>query len=112
MQEIISIPTKSSLSHHQTRLIELMQRINFGRIEGLSVRRGQPVMDPPPRVVREIKFGGENGPRAEAAKPDFALKAQVRDLLAQLEALGDGVIACIEIQRGLPFRMTVEEVYA
>jgi len=103
---------KSSLSPSQQKLVTEMQRINYGRIEGLSVRRGQPVLDPPPRVVREIKFGGENGPRPEVAKADFALKVQVRDLFAQLEALGDGVIPCIEVQRGLPFRMTVEEVCA
>jgi len=89
-----------------------MQRINFGRIEGLSVRRGQPVLDPPPRVVREIKFGGENGPRPEATKQDFELKALVRDLFAHLEAMGNGVVRCIEIKHGLPFRMTVEEVFA
>ena len=111
MQETIVV-TKSSLSEAQSWLIELMQRINYGRIEGLSVRRGQPVFDPPPRIVREIKFGGDNGPRSEFAKADFSLKAQVRELFAQLEALGDGVIACIEIQRGLPFRMTIEEVAA
>ena len=103
---------KSSLTPSQQKLLAEMQRINFGRIFDLSVRDGQPVMDPPPRVVREIKFGGDNGPRPEAAKTDFTLKAQVRDLFAQLEALGNGVIPCIEIQRGLPFRMTVEEVYA
>ena len=103
---------KSSLTLSQQELLTEMQRINYGRIEGLSVRRGEPVLDPPPRVVREIKFGGDNGPRPEAAKTDFTLKAQVRDLFAQLEALGDGVIPCIEIQRGLPFRMTVEEVCA
>ncbi len=103
---------KTSLSPSQQQLLAEMQRINFGRIEGLAIRRGQPVMDPPPRIVREIKFGGDNGPRPEMAKADFALKAPVRELLAQLEALGDGVIRSIEIQRGLPFRMTVEEVYA
>ena len=103
---------KSSLTPSQQKLLAEMQRINFGRIFDLSVRDGQPVMDPPPRVIREIKFGGDNGPRPEAAKPDFTLKAQVRDLFVQLEALGDGVIPCIEIQRGLPFRMTVEEVCA
>ena len=103
---------KSSLSPSQQKLLAEMQRINYGRIEGLSVRRGEPVLDPPPRIIREIKFGGENGPRPEVGKPDFTLKAQVRDLFAQLEALGDGVIPCIEIQRGLPFRMTVEEVVA
>ena len=103
---------KQNLSLARQQLIELMQRINYGRIEGLPVRRGEPVMDPPPRIVREIKFSGENGPRPESTKADFALKAQVRDLFAQLEALGDGVIPCVEIQRGLPFRMTVEEVCA
>ena len=103
---------KSSLSPSQQKLLAEMQRINYGRIEGLPVRRGEPVMDPLPRVVREIKFGGENGPRPESAKADFALKVQIRELFAQLEALGDGVIPCIEIQRGLPFRMTVEEVCA
>lgn len=89
-----------------------MQWINYGCIEGLSVRRGEPVMDPPPRVVRLIKFGGENGPRPEAVKADFVLKAQVCDLLDQLEVMGDGVIPRIEIQHGLPFRMTIEEVPA
>lgn len=103
---------KSFLSPSQQKLLTEMQRINYGRIEGLPVRRGEPVMDPPPRIVREIKFGGENGPRPEMAMADFALKSQVRDLLAQLEALGDGTVACIEVQRGLPFRMTVEEVQA
>ena len=104
--------TKASLTLSQQKLITEMQRINYGRIEGLSVRRGEPVLDPPPRIVREIKFGGENGPRPEVVKADFTLKAPVRELVAQLEALGDGVIPCIEIQRGLPFRMTVEEVCA
>jgi len=103
---------KSSLTPSQQKLLTEMQRINFGRIFDLSVRNGQPVMDPLPRIVREIKFGGDNGPRPESAKADFTLKAQVHDLFAQLEALGDGVIPCIEIQRGLPFRMTVEEVCA
>jgi len=103
---------KSSLTPSQQKLLAEMQRINFGRIFDLEVRDGQPVMDPPPRVVREIKFSGDNGPRPEAAKADFTLKAQVRDLFAQLEAMGDGVIPCIEVQRGLPFRMTVEEVCA
>ena len=103
---------KSSLTPSQQQLLTEMQRINFGRIFDLEVRDGQPVMDPPPRVIREIKFGADNGPRPEAAKADFTLKAQVRDLFAQLEALGDGVIPCIEIQRGLPFRMIVEEVCA
>ena len=102
----------ASLPPAGEHLVRLMQELNFGQLQDLVVRDGQPVFEPPPRVVREIKFGGENGPRPEVGKADFTLKAQVRDLFAQMEALGDGVIPCIEIQRGLPFRMTVEEVCA
>ena len=99
----------ASLSPAGERLVRLMQELNFGQVRDLVVRDGDPVFDPPPRVVREVKFGGENGPRPETAKGDFALKAQVREMLAQLEALGDGVVECIEVKHGLPFKMTVEE---
>ena len=105
-------PRKSSLAASQVRLITLMQQINFGRLEGFSVRHGKPVLTRPPRIVREIKLGGENGPRPEIGKTDFELKAQVRDLFAQMEALGDGVVRSLEIKHGLPFKMTVEEVPA
>jgi len=101
--------TKAALSPARARLVEVMQRLNFGRVEGLVVRRGEPVLDPPPRVVREVKFCTENGPRPETAKDDFALKAQVRELFAHMETMGDGIIARIEVKHGLPFRMIVEE---
>lgn len=109
MQESKNDFTKSSLSQPKARLVELMQRINFGSIEKLVIKKGDLLFDPPPRVVREVKFGGENGPRPEAAKQDFALKAQVRDLFAQIEAMGDGVIHCLEVKHGLPFKMVIEE---
>ena len=101
--------TKQSLSPSQRRLLGLMQRISFGRIEALVVRDGQPVFDPPPRVIREVKFGGENGPRPEVAKQDFALKAQVREFFEHLNELDNATIRSVEIKHGLPFKMTVEE---
>ena len=110
--EFAGFATKSSLSHNQMQLLELMQRINYGRIEGLRISHGEPLLNPSPRIVKEIKFGGSNGPRREATKVDFTLKNQMRDLFAQLEIYGTGVIPCIEVQSGLPFRMTIEEVAA
>lgn len=109
---MVTNAAKSDLTTAQQGLLELMQRKNYGCIEGLPVRRGEPVMNPPPRVIREHRFARENGPRPEVAKCDFALKAEVVDLFAQLEAIGDGVITRLEFQRGLPFRMVVEEVLA
>jgi len=104
--------TKSALSPARQRLVEMMQDLNFGRIEGLVVRGGEPVFDQPPWVVREVKLGGENSPRPEAAKADFVLKAQVRELFAQMNAMREGIVATIEVKHGLPFKMTIEEVPA
>ena len=101
--------SKSDLSPKGSRLVELMQDINFGRIEGLVIQGGQPVLDPPPRIVREIKFGGENGPRPEAAIEDFTLKAQVVELFRSFDELRVCVIEILEIKHGLPFRMMIGE---
>ncbi len=100
---------KSSLPDSHRHLVELMQRVNFGRIEQLVIADGEPVFDPPPRIIREIKFSAENGPRPEVAIEDFALKAQVLELFGSFDQLRDGVIEILEIKHGLPFRMAVED---
>jgi hypothetical protein len=100
---------KSELSPARRRLVEMLQRLNFGRIEGLLVRAGEPLFDPPPRQVREVKFGGENGARPEAAAADFALKAQVAELFRHLDELGDGTVEALSVKHGLPFAMQVVE---
>lgn len=100
---------KGALSEPRKRLVELMQHINFGRVEGLVVRNQQPVLDPPPTVIREVKFGAENGPRPELHLDDFTLKSQVVELLDALDDLCDGVIDVLEVKHGLPFRMLIRE---
>jgi hypothetical protein len=97
----------SALPESRRQLVELMQGIYFGRIENLPVRGGNPVLVPFPRVVREIKCGGENGPRAQPEANDCQLKAQVRDLFRHLDEVGNGTIEALEIKNGLPFRLLV-----
>ncbi len=101
--------TKASLSPARRRLLELLQQVNFGRVEFLAVQDGEPVFDPPPRVIREIKFGGDNGPRPERDAADFALKAQLVELFRCFDQVGDGTIEVLEIKHGLPFRLMVAE---
>jgi hypothetical protein len=98
----------SSLSPERRGLVALMQRLNFGRVESLRVTNGEPVLQPPPRVIREVKFGGENGPRPELASRDFVLKAQLVELFRQLDTLGHGQIESLSVKHGLPFSMNVE----
>lgn len=102
-----TVAVKSSASEPRRRLIELMQELGFGRIEALPVRAGDPVLDPPPTIVREVKFGGQNAARDERTLGDFTLKAQVVELFDELDRLGDGVIDVLTIKHGLPFNMHV-----
>jgi hypothetical protein len=104
--------TKSSLSPRRRRLLEMLQQVNFGRLESLVIVSGEPVFDPPPRIVREIKFGAENGSRQELGATDFSLKSHVVELLAFFDELQNGVIDVLEVKHGLPFRMIVTEVPA
>jgi hypothetical protein len=102
--------TKSSLSAPQKRLLETIQKMNYGRIEGLWIRGGEPIFDPPPRIVKDVKLGAaDSGARAELESTDFALKREHIELFENLRRLGDGIIDSIEIKSGLPFRLIVEE---
>jgi hypothetical protein len=103
---------KSSQSPARQALIDVMQNLNFGRIENLLVCQGEPVFNPtPPRIVRDIKLGGENGARPEATISDFALKTQVTELFEHLRHLGDGSVRVIEVKHGLPFRLVIEQPF-
>ena len=104
--------SKQDLSARRASLLELMQNINFGRIEGLAVQDREPILNPPPRIIREVKFGGENGPRHELDAGNFLLKSQVVELFQHFDQLGDAAIEVLEIKHGLPFRMMVAEVTA
>ena len=102
------LTTKSSLSDSRRRLVELMQRLNFGRIQNLVVRDGEPVFDPAPKVIQKVKIGGENGPRPELSCEDFLLKKQTVELLGAISDLGEGTLLTIDVKHGLPFAVEIE----
>ncbi|MBN8597243.1 MAG: hypothetical protein J0L78_06175 [Planctomycetes bacterium] len=99
----------SEASPSEQRLIELMTRVGFGRIE-CRVRSGEPVLDTAPLVVREVKLGGERLIGAGCRQPDYALKDAVLELLAELKACPDNADVTIEVRHGLPHRLLVQEV--
>jgi hypothetical protein len=100
--------TKSILSESQSRLVELLQRLNFGRVEGLHVQNGEPLFDPAPRIIQKLKMGAENGPRPESALQDFLLKHQTIEMLQAIADLGDGEVLAIEVKNGLCFSLEIE----
>jgi hypothetical protein len=100
--------TKSALTPGLARLIELLQELNFGRIEALTILAGQPVFDPPPRIIQKLKMGADNAPRPEVGYADFRLKDGVVELLEVISRLGNGEIRSIEVRCGLPVSVEVE----
>ena len=104
-----TVVTKAALTPARQRLIEVMQEVNYGRIEGLEVRDCEPVFKPPPRVVRQIIFGKDNGPNACRATDGFALKKKVAELFEVFNRERSLSIQELVIENGLPVRMTVAD---
>lgn len=106
----VALPTtKGSLSPARRQLVELMQDINYGRIEGLVVRDGEPILDPRPHVRRVILLGKETGAHAARQSADFALKDKVLELLAVFDRERSLSVLELVIDNGLPVRMTVAD---
>ena len=55
-----------------------------------------------------FKFGSDHVTKPERSG-DFLLKSHFNELFDQLEQIGDGSIAVLEIRHGLPFRLVVEQ---
>lgn len=104
----MSVRTNSSLSPNCQRFVRLMQSLNYGRIEALHVRGGEPVFQPPPKVHRTIKIAAQNGAHAEAKIEDFALKQRVVAFFDRLREIDDGVIEVLEVAAGLPLLFEIE----
>src|SRR5258708_25705431 len=96
------VKTTRSLSAQQRPLVELMRDHQFGRIENMSIRAGQPVLDDNVRVVRVAKLGAKSGGTKLPSTDDFELKKAVCDLLDELERLQNGTVVCLAFRQGLP----------
>ncbi len=103
---------KQELSNANKQLLKLMQSINFGRIENLPLEAGQPVWSDQTRVIRKVKFGGDNAARAESSLGNFELKKQLIDLFSQFNRINNGVIRSLESKCAPPFAMDVEADFA
>ena len=102
-------PTRlSHLSEPRRALVRLLQSINFGHIEDLDVRGGEPVLAPAPTVVIEVKLDAADSTRPESTLADYELRSEVVRLMVQLDAVHDGWIHRIDVRFGVPRRALIE----
>jgi hypothetical protein len=96
------------LSAPWQKLVRLCQSIDFGRIEDLDVRSGEPVFSPAPRVLCSVDLAADEGSRPEYHLGDFALPKETARLMGRLSELGHGTVTLIEVRAGLPRRLVIE----
>ena len=91
------------LSREQRSLVDLMHVHQFGRIENMHVRGGQPILGSNVRVVRIARFESGNHRTTSVASNEFELKRSVRYLFGELTRLENGTVIRLEFRHGLPF---------
>lgn len=83
-----------------------MQDIWFGRICDLPVSQGEPVL----RKANIVKRRKLTRPQATIRFSDeFQLKAEHIELFQMLEEIHNGIIACLDVQNGLPCQIDIVE---
>jgi hypothetical protein len=100
--------TKAGLSANCRRLVETIEQLGYGRIEGIRFAEGEPEWSPPPRVIREVKLHDQHTPRYPQQHGNYELKAQFLALVRHMEDAGEGVIRTLEVKDGLPFKACTE----
>jgi len=91
------------LSPAQRSLVDMKHVHQYGRIERMPVRAGEPILNSDLRVVRVARLGGGSDPAKVTRTDVLELKRQVRDLFDELERLQDGTVTRLEFRHGLLF---------
>jgi hypothetical protein len=87
--------------------VAALGQLRFGRFESLRIERGELVLDPWPKMVRDVKFCSKaNQPETTGA--EFLLKEQVVEFLEYVRGVESGEIRVLEVKNGLPFSMEIE----
>jgi hypothetical protein len=99
--------TKATLHPEQRRAVEIIERLGFGEIEGLSAHAGLPWYEPEPGIVQAIKLDSAPERQPDRSNADLPLKIEFERLFDRLRQLREGVVD-LEVRHGTPFRLVVK----
>jgi hypothetical protein len=101
---------QNELSVSQRKLLNLMKKVGYGRINNLAVIKGEPVISQDSSIERDLKLGANDS--FPTPGENFVLKKKMTDFFEQLIKIKEGFIRKIEIRGGLPILMQVTEKIA
>jgi hypothetical protein len=88
--------------------MRLCQKIDHGSIEDLRVEHADPIFDPAPVVLKDVKLDSDEGPRPELALADFVVSEEILRLTKQLDELECGMLRRVVVRGGIPRRIVLE----
>ncbi len=92
------------------RLLEIMRRIGFGRLENIHLKNGHPIATPESRAVRSMMFDKKTfehtGKRADG---DYILNDRQLTFIQAIQNVANGSIVSVSVSEGLPVRMEITE---
>ena len=97
----------SDLSPARRTLVRICQTINYGHIENLEVRDSDPILDPSPVMLKDVKLDSDEGPRLELSLTDFVVSGEVLRLMSLLDKMKRGTIRRLDVRAGVPRRMSL-----
>jgi hypothetical protein len=98
--------TFGALSPANQEITKCMQEIGYGSIRDLPVIEGEPQL----RMAQIIKRRKLNRSLVKMTfGEDFVLKSEHLELFRTLAEIHNGVIACLEVQNGLPSQIDIVE---
>jgi len=95
----------SSLSRPRLDLVGKMQELEYGWIEHLQVVKGEPVLQPPPRIVHNVHLGKARPGGQAPPDSGFQLKKQIVELFDLFDREQTFKIEKLEVHDGLPFKI-------
>lgn len=95
----------SQLSASRQALVRLCQKIDHGSIEDLKVEHADPVFDPLPVVLKDVKLDSDEESRPELNLADFVLNDEILRLARRLDEMKFGTIRRLEVRAGVPRRI-------
>lgn len=98
----------NELSVPKQKLLTLMKKVNYGRINNLAIVDGELVLSPEATIERDVKFD-MSAEHSKTDREDFVLKRKVTDFFEETAKIGEGFIRKIEIRGGLPILMQLNE---
>ena len=103
----MALIARSSISPARQHLVEVMQELGDGHVESLDVEDGEPVLDPPPLVVKTIVLDRETAPGQAPPNGDIVMSDPTARLFRLFDQFRSLRVIRLDVRDGRMCRMDI-----